>query len=562
MDWLLHFIQQGLSFLIPLIILLGLLIFVHEMGHFLVAKFYKVKVEVFSLGFGKKIFQFQRGETTYCVSLIPLGGYVKMFGDDPTLEVSDEQKEGAFLHKPVGQRIAIVLAGPLMNFFFAILLFFGIAIVGEEMIRPVVGDVALNSPAWEQGFRPGDLIHSVNGKAVVTWNEVKDHIQGAKNKRLSFTVTHKGSDELAVLEAKTSLIDNPDILSTEAQSRIGDIKGLDVLSKIPQIGVPSKDSLAGRAGLQTFDEIIAINQTPIDKWYEFEFFLKNYTQVEPLYIEYLRDSRDGKGERQALTAQIQIPDDMVGQLSAEKLGLELSELYISQLSENAPAKKSGLLPGDKILAIDGESISNWVGLMEKVQNYDLEQGNLQLDILRDGQTLTQNITPELMEQNDERGGKQSRYALGIYSNLLQTPTEFITVRTTNPLKALQKGVIDTLYWTQITCLSFLRLLQGSISHRSIGGPIMIGQVASRTFKMGLSYFLKVMAIISINLFIINMFPIPVLDGGHLVFFTLEALRGAPLSMRKMEIAQTIGLILLLSLMALAIFNDITRVFSP
>ena len=157
MEWLFNFIQQSLSFLVPLTILLGVLIFVHEMGHFLVAKFYKVKVEVFSLGFGPKIFKFQRGDTTYCISLIPLGGYVKMFGDDPSASdaISDDQKHGSFLHKPVGQRIAIVLAGPLMNFFFAILVFFMVAIVGENMIRPIIGDVQEDSgcmglwfPSW------------------------------------------------------------------------------------------------------------------------------------------------------------------------------------------------------------------------------------------------------------------------------------------------------------------------------------------------------------------------------------------------------------------------------
>lgn len=558
MDWLLHFIQQSVSFIVPLIILLGLLIFVHEMGHFLVAKFYKVKVEVFSLGFGKKVFQFQRGDTTYCVCLIPLGGYVKMFGDDPSVEVSEKQQEGSFLHKPVGQRIAIVLAGPLMNFFFAILLFFTIALVGEEMIKPVVGDVDQESHAWTQGFRPGDTIQSVNENPVTTWDEVNTYIEQAKNKELSFTVSRKNIDQPITLQATTVLIENPNILSSETQ--VGFIEGLGILSRSSQIGIPSKDSLVAQAGLQSFDEITAINDQPIKKYYELEAFFESYTQSDPLQIKYLRPLDQTSGTTEEMTTQMIIPENLVGRLSSEVLGFETSDLYIAHFTEESPAKAARLMYGDKIQAIDGKPLKSWTDLMTTVQSFDPGQTAFQLEVLREGQVIDIELTPTLMEQSDRTGGRQSKYALGIYGSLAQTPTAFTTVRTLNPLLALQKGVSETLYWTQMTCLSFLRLIQGTISHRSIGGPIMIGQIASRTFQMGLSHFLKIMAIISINLFIINMLPVPVLDGGHLVFFTLEALRGAPLSMRKMEIAQTVGIIILLGLMALAFFNDISRIF--
>ena len=561
MDWLFDFVQQGLSFLIPMTILLGLLIFVHEMGHFLVAKFYKVRVEVFSLGFGKKIFQFQYGETTYCVCLIPLGGYVKMFGDEISAEISEEQKQVAFLHKPVGQRIAIVLAGPLMNFFFAIVLFFAIALVGEEMIRPVVGDVDIQSLAWQQGFRPGDTIHAVNGQSMRTWNEVKSQIeQNKEGQILSLKVSRMGSDESFLLESRTSLIENPNILST--QTKVGAIEGLSILSRTSRIGIPSQDSLLARAGMRTFDEITAINGQPIQKWYEIEAFLRDYAQEGPLEVAYFRflDETGTIMDRVEKTAQIDIPSDLVGRLSAEALGFETSDLYIAQFAEDSPAKKAGLLFGDKIQSIDSEPVNHWVDLTTKIQSYTSDRDFLQMAVLRNGEVIDFQLTPTLMEQPDNRGGKESKYAMGIYGSLIQAPTAFTVVRTLNPLTALKKGVTDTLYWTKLTCLSFLKLLQGSISHRSIGGPIMIGQIASRTFQMGLSHFLKIMAIISINLFIINMLPVPILDGGHLVFFTLEALRGAPLSMKKMEIAQTVGVIILLGLMALAIFNDITRIF--
>ena len=561
MDWLFNFIQAGLSFIVPFVILLGILIFVHEMGHFLVAKFYKVRVEIFSLGFGPKIFQFQRGDTNYCVSLIPLGGYVKMFGDDPSAEVPESERHGSFLHKPVGQRIAIVLAGPLVNFFFAILIFFVIAIVGERMISPILGDVEMDSTAWTYGFRPGDTIQSINGEPIQTWDEVKTKVEGLKNQELSFDITRMNTQESISLQASTLVIPNPNILSTEEE--IGDIKGLSFIARETQIGVLSPGSIVAQAGMKSFDEIQSINQTPVKRWYEIVSFLENYDQSDPLEIKYIRPSKEentGETNEEVLTAHIEIPPALVGELSPEMLGFEIPDLYISTFTEESPAEKAGLLYGDRIRSIDGEAVNNWAGLVEKVQSYNPEDSGLDIEIMRDGEIKDITVVPKLVKQPDNRGGRQSKYALGIFANVMSGPTDRVLIRTFNPFLAMKKGVEDTLYWTKITCLSFLRLLQARVSHRAIGGPILIGQIASQTFQMGLSYFLKIMAIISINLFILNMLPIPILDGGHLLFFTIEALRGAPLSMRKMEIAQIIGLILILSLMALAIFNDISRIF--
>ena len=563
MDWLLSFIQGSVSFLVPFIILLGILVFVHEMGHFLVAKFYKVKVETFSLGFGPKIFQFQRGETTYCVSLIPLGGYVKMFGDDPSTsdEVPEEERQGSFLHKPVGQRMAIVLAGPLVNLFFAALIFFVIAIVGEEMISPIVGDVEEESAAWAYGFRSGDTIQSINGDPIKTWDDVKSRVEGVKNQALSFDIVRMDTQEVVSLQATTSVIPNPNILSTEEE--VGDIKGLTFLARETQIGIVSPGSILAQAGMQSFDRIQSINDMPMQKWYEIVSFLENYSQSEPLEIKYIRPPKkeDKEVSEEVQTAVIEIPSQLVGQLSTEILGFERPDLYVYQFTEESPAEKAGLLYGDRIRSIDGEMVNNWAHLVEKVQSYDPDRNSgFDIEVMREGEITNVSVTPKLVEQPDGRGGRQPKYALGIFTSIASGPTDRVLIRTFNPLLALQKGVSDTWYWTKITCLSLLRLVQARVSPRAIGGPIMIGQVASQTFQMGLSYFLKIMAIISINLFLLNMLPIPVLDGGHLLFFTIEALRGAPLSMRKMEIAQMVGLIFILCLMALAIFNDISRIF--
>ncbi len=559
MDLLFNFVQQGLSFLVPMTILLGILIFVHEAGHFLVAKFYNVRVETFSLGFGKKIFQFKRGETTYCISIIPLGGYVKMFGDDPSMEVPLDQREGAFLHKPVGQRIAVVLAGPLMNFFFAIFVFFIIALIGEQMIKPIVGDIKTQSIAWQEGFRSGDIITSINGTPVKTWQEVKTHIELPQTQQITFGIDRHA--ENISLQTTTALIANPNILSTE--EKIGSIEGLGIMARSSQVGISRPYSLAAKEGMMTFDEINSINNTPVKKWYEVVALLQNdFAQEKLLEIKYTRypTKLSQNTESSQHTASIEIPDDLVGELTPETLGFEIPDLFISHFTEDSPAEQAGLLSGDKIQAIDGERLTDRASLLNKIYSYTPEQQHLNIEVVRKGEIQNVQLTPILVEQTNNQGGRESKYAIGIYNHIVETPTDFTIIRTLNPILALQDGVTKAVFWTKLTCLGFLRLLQARVSHRSIGGPIMIGQVASRTFQMGLSYFLKIMAIISINLFIINMLPIPILDGGHLVFFTIEALRGAPLSMRKMEIAQMIGLIVILGLMALAFFNDISRIF--
>ncbi|MEI7973198.1 MAG: RIP metalloprotease RseP, partial [Bdellovibrio sp.] len=172
MDSITSLLHSGYTTIVPFIILLGILIFVHEMGHFLVAKWCGVRVEVFSLGFGKKILQYKKGDTNYCISLIPLGGYVKMFGDEVGAQLSASEKKFSFSHKSVGQRIAIVLAGPLMNFFFAILVFALVAFRGEDFRKPVLGDISSSSHAYDLGFRSGDEILRVNTAQIKTWDEV------------------------------------------------------------------------------------------------------------------------------------------------------------------------------------------------------------------------------------------------------------------------------------------------------------------------------------------------------------------------------------------------------
>lgn len=558
MELIFGYLHQGLQFIIPLVILLGLLIFVHESGHFLVAKFFKVRVEVFSLGFGKKLFKFKKGDTEYCLSLIPFGGYVKMFGDELGSEISEDEKRYAFNFKPVGQRIAVVLAGPLMNFFFAILLFALIALVGEDVVRSTLGDISPQSAAYSAGLRSGDSIQKINNHSILTWDELNEAVQNSKGNAISLEGTRFSDNSPFTITAQTKLVQNKNILSSEAL--VGEIEGLGFSSRSTSVGISDPNSPIARAGIKTGYFIVSVDSKPVERWIEvIQKIDRAIAQKQNEVTLQFRADID-KTDSPTIPFVLDLSKQTTGSQALQKSKIETSDLYISKVVENTPAAKAGLKTNDRVVSIDNQTLEYWEDLVNKVQGFDKSQKKLVVSVLRDGQPMNFDITPELSKQSDHVGKEKEVYALGVVTSMTISPPNTTNIKTSNILTALLTGINKTNHWTKATALSFLRLVQNKVSAKSIGGPIMIGQLASKTFQIGLSAFLKIMAIISINLFVLNLLPIPILDGGHLLFYIIEALRGAPLSMRKLEIAQQIGLVLLMSLMVFALFNDITRLF--
>lgn len=545
-----QFIQDNI---IPFFLLLGVLIFVHELGHFSVAKFFGVRVETFSIGFGKKILSFKKGDTTYALSLFPLGGYVKMYGDNPEAEIPEDQKKYSFLHKPVSQRFAIVFAGPFINFAFASVLFAMIAMIGEPVPAPVVGDIEVNSAAYQAGFRSGDNIQGINGKPIQNWLELEKTIQEQPNEKLQVNVLRDGNT--LNLSAETTQGKNKNILSLE--STVGTIEGLHNLAILPVVGV-AYHGIGAKNGLKTFDEILAVNDTPV----------KLYSQLAPAVTAELKTSdsitlkvktfnEPGASER-----LISIPAS-VFQNSTESvlntLGVESTELYIYRLQTDSPAEKAGLKPGDKLLQINQTNLNEWEQVIKVVREFDPKNKFFEFIIYRQGQRMQFDITPELSENlMTAVGTTEDRYTIGVSPAFFQTLAERTKLQTLNPFKAAWIGVEESLNWSGMILVSIWRLIDGTVSAKNIGGVISIGRVASQSFEAGLIAFIKMMAILSINLFLLNLLPIPVLDGGHLVFFSIEALKGSPISLKKMEIAQTVGFILLMSLMVFSLYNDVTN----
>jgi regulator of sigma E protease len=578
-----HLLQSAVESIVPLVVLLGLLIFVHEMGHFLVAKYFKVRVEVFSLGFGPKLFKFKRGDTTYALSAIPLGGYVKMFGDDPTAQIDVLEQKHSFTHKPVSQRFAIVLAGPIVNFLFAIVLFSIIATMGEQALAPKVGDVDTKSVAYAQGFRPGDSILSVAGEPVTTWDEMQSKLQANGDRTVAVEVKH-GNDK-AALQVTPKLTTNKNPLSWDRS--IGEVEGLSASSKSSFIGITDPTSLAGKAGLKAGDHVKQVNGKPVTMWREFIAAVDaSVAAGQPLNFEVERGLLDEKTADKPETVKATIAVDAAkgktGNEALQALGIEYPQLYLAATSEGAPAAKAGLKAGDRIVSIDGVKVQSFEQIATIIRSYgdklpkdaptsgglssifssktETPAAPLNVVFSRDGVEKTAALVPIVKKRMDTNGNEERRYEIGISPLIVDAMPDTVTLDFKNPISVVGRGIDQTVKWTSLTVLSFVRLFQGEVSPKNVGGFFSIGAMAKKSWQIGAPQFLHVMAIISINLFVLNLLPVPVLDGGHLVFYTIEAIKGAPLSMRKMEIAQQVGLVLLLGLMVFALFNDATRMF--
>lgn len=545
-------LSQSLAYIVPMVILLGLLVFVHELGHFLAAKYYNVRVETFSLGFGPKILQYISGGTNYCISAIPLGGYVKMFGDEPGKDIPQDLKEQSYLHKPVGQRIVIVLAGPLMNLFFAGVLFCIIAQIGDKALSPQVGEIAANSEAYSSGFRPYDEIVQINGQAVKTWNDVQNTIENSANQELVFKILRQGeTTNLAVTPPSKS---NDNIFSTA--DRIGKIKGLNSNLHLPVVGVTYEGPIY-KAGLRSGDQILEIDGEKVE-WFKdiqptiLENLFSGPGQVDLKIkrFENFRDSKSGKELMVTLSSQ---------NFKKQDLGIFVPQTVIAEVQKESPAAKAGLMKKDKIISINGHPIVSFNDIVKNVSAYETNGSPLQIEVQRQDQKQVFAITPNMNTLEGQYGEKENRYTIGVVPTLFAMPKTFLW-KSSSIKETFQRAFQQTWRWSKITLLSFVRIFQNRVSSKNISGILSIGQLAQQSWSIGLNAFLKMMAIISINLFILNLLPIPILDGGHLVLFSLEAIKGAPVSLKKIEIAQQVGFLIILFLMAFALFNDVSRIF--
>ncbi len=529
-------LNSAYSNIVPFILLLGILVFVHEFGHFIVARMCGVKVEVFSLGFGKKILQYKWGDTNYCISLIPFGGYVKMYGEQGGDVVPEDQRHVSFTHKSVWKRIAIVLAGPLMNLLFAIIVFGGISYFGEETRAPKIADVQAGSVAEQAGLKAHDNIISVGGMPVRSYEEFQNALTKNQNTDVAVVVKQDKEAERTVT-VKVASVKNPNIFSTD--SMIGEVTGILPYAKGSLVAV-KMDSLAYRLGFRTGDEIVKIDGVKVSTWANLTYLI------------------DGKAHEVKLASgkdiQVAAQSDVT---SVHALGFEEPELYLDQVVPDSPAQKADIQPKDKIVAINGEQMQNWDAVLNKIKSYDGKEA-LSITLLREGVEVVKKVTPLVTSQMTAVGKEDRRFTIGIVPMVNYTNPETVKVTEDSIFAALNKGIKRSYDISAMTVISFVRMFQGEVSHKNIGGMISIGKAAKDSYAMGAQPFLITMGILSISLFILNLLPVPVLDGGHLVFYIIEVVKGSPLSIKKIELAHQVGFALLMGLMVLALFNDFTK----
>lgn len=556
MTQLLYYPQLILSYAIPMIVLLGVLIFIHELGHFLVAKYFNVKVETFSLGFGPKIWKYTRGETTYCVSAIPFGGYVKMFGDELGKDIPLDQQKRSFLHKPILQKILIALAGPIMNLILAFILFLLISATGEKVVSAKLGDIDHNSIAFKAGFRSGDKINRINQDKVGRWEDVEKIINDNPSKLLTFEVVRENSEEPHKISITPTKGESKNIF--KLGEIVGEIEGLEFMSNSSLIAVSDPKSIFGQLGFQTGDQILSVNNFKVSTFRELEDVLLTESSNPQIIFQVERYGTEPNAQPKTLSikwdlSQISFPD------SPKKLGFILPETFIGSIKPGSPAEKAGLKVNDKILKINSSEILSFTDIIEVVSSYKETDPELSLTIIRNGESKIFSLRPEMTEIKSEVGAPEKRFAMGIIP-LKSTYIDYSRWSAKTMTESLSYGFKKTWQWTHATLMSFKLLISNKVSPKNLGGFISIGQMAQKSWEIGLDAFLRIMAIISLNLFILNLLPVPVLDGGHILIFSIEAIKGTPISLRKLEVAQQIGAFLLLSLLAFSLFNDVSRLF--
>ncbi len=446
--------------IVAFIVTLGILITVHEYGHFQMARLCGVKVLRFSIGFGKPFFKkrFGRDGTEFVLAAFPLGGYVKMLDERETdTPIVPAELPRAFNRQSVWKRILIVTAGPAANLLLAVALYWVLFMHGVTGMKPVLGEVVLDTPAAHASLKQGEEIVSVAGIPVQTWQDVR------------WTLLQQ------VLDA-------------------------------PSVDI---EAMNGR-------QEIHIHRLALDSL----------------------DKEDFEG-------------DFLG-----KLGLVPYQpavpAHIGEIIEGGAAQQAGLKPGDEILRVDGVAVTLWEEFVQAVRSSP--DRPLQLEVRRGGKVLQLSITPQSIREGEEQVGR-----VGAAYRMAQSEIDqLLTTVSYAPATALAKAAHKT--WdTSIFSLRMLaNMLTGDVSWKGISGPVTIASYAGQSAHIGLTAFLSFLALVSISLGVLNLLPVPVLDGGHLLYYVLEILKGSPVSERTMEAGQRIGLILLGLLMLVAFYNDFHR----
>jgi regulator of sigma E protease len=538
------------------VVLLSVLIFAHEVGHFLAAKALNVKVTRFSIGFGPRIFAFSRGETEYQVAWIPLGGYVKMAGDLGDEGEVEDQARG-FLAQPPWKRALIVGAGPVASLSFPFILYFILFLAFPQAIDVTTRYPLRTSsrvmmlepgmPAVEAGVRVGDLITSINGSEVQTFEDLRRALENKGGKEVTLGLERDGRALQLKLVPARSEEGDPD----RTRGRLG----VSPEPRVPLVGVPS-GSAAERAGLRSYDRILSIDGQPVENLVSLERRLDG-AHSDVLHVEALRRHPAGlPGVEANVPERIQAEVPRQSGQGLAVLGVELPDLYVGQVAPGSSAEAAGLLAGDRLLSVDGQPVASLLRLQKKLES--LRKTPFHLAWLHQGQERSAEVQQKPIEAKDVAGAKGLDLGLRTPFDTSADERVVFDVARLGPgaaLVAAGRKLGDTI---ANVAGNLAMLVTGRVPFSMLGGPIMLYGIASQSAQLGLGVFLSTMALISVNLGLLNLLPIPVLDGFGLLSAFWEWVRRRPIPMRAREIANIFGLAVLVLLMLFVFKNDIAR----
>ena len=553
--------------LLYFVLLVSSLIFIHESGHFAFAKIFGVKVLTFSIGFGPKIVKIRGKETEYCVGLLPFGGFVKMLEESKVTEpILPEERGRTFEAQALWKRIVIVLAGPAMNVLFPIALYTSVYLEDTQLLAPTVGVVMPGRPA-DGKLEPGDRILSVDGDPIASDQELNRILSPRAGVPVKLGVDRDGKTlEITITPSDEVQVRELDIV--EHKGRIG------FDPQFPQavIGVPSHDSPAG-TGLRSFDLITSVNGRRIERFIDLVDLLSD-NRGDQVVVSYLRpvDAPGAMGglcdlgvlEPGAATltplpraAGASPPADENARIAdvLERTGIESADMYVAFVPKSSSERLAGLQPGDRITMLDGVPQRNWRTFEDGLVAGADKRHELQWK--RDGVAMAGTFSLRKEQWDDEFGQHYERYVFRT-DHWLPVASDRLVANPHPLLYALHRGFDETISVIKFISVGMLRLVQGRVSLSSVSGPITMYDIAGQAGAKGTTYFVWAMALISVNLGLINLLPIPVLDGGHLLFFLFEAARRKPLPLRIREVASLVGMVMLVLLMLVAFKNDVER----
>ena len=568
--------------LVAVIPMLGILIVVHELGHFLVAKACGVRVLKFSIGFGAPIgfgkfrTRWEKNGTEYVVGWIPLGGFVRMLGepmpgDEEFMEpVPEDARDDEFLErKPVWQKLAVVFAGPAMNLFLPVVCLIGILWNGVDRFDAVVGMVESGSPAAMSGLRPGDRILSVDGSAVSFFEEIIEPVSDREpGGRVLLGVDREGERFDVEVSVAAQMIRN----AYGTFEEVGWI-GIGNERLEARLGLHDRESAAWQAGLRSGDRVVSVDGTEIEGW-------------EALREAHAEAAISGRGAGDA-TVVWQIARDVervdtavpaTGELentideelietfevvlparsNLASIGVVPATILVAEVSADRPASIAGLRRGDLVLAVDGAAVGSFRSFVSRVQTSAGRE--LVLTYARDGLTQTTRLAAReevVAGRYDIEGMEERIYQIGLAPWRTWLGGVTVPQQIRNPIESIPQAFVMTWTMTGRYLEGLSRVFTGDVGADKLSGPIGIARIARKSLDRGFEEYLWMMMLISINLGLLTLLPIPSLDGGQALLYSIEGIKRSPLSMRSREMASSFGFAVLVLLMGRAFWNDLT-----